>query len=82
MIHEIVKSLFSLKIGAKQVTRNWFVGTAQGGEVDDWYGDSGDDSKHFGYEISKVLDSKTSIAINGYLTDKQLENYGKFGNFL
>lgn len=50
-------------------------GTTQEGKVDEWYGESGLDSKGKSqkYDVDMVLNSKVGITITGFITKLQLQ---------
>lgn len=50
-------------------------GTTQDGKVDEWYGESGLDSKGNSqkYDVDMVLNSKVGITITGFTTKLQLQ---------
>lgn len=68
-----VSGLFGILAIIDQII--FFLGTAQNGEVDDWYGESGDEDSPPIYEPSLVLKSETNIALSGLITDQQLQMY-------
>ncbi|KAL0269023.1 UNVERIFIED_CONTAM: hypothetical protein PYX00_010767 [Menopon gallinae] len=69
--YDEIEGYSSLRVGPWK----YIEGTAQAGDVDLWYGDSGRD--HEDYDENSVLNSDTNIAITEHLLNKKIESSGK-----